>query len=402
MTIHEVLRLALESLVANKLRALLTMLGMIIGVGAVVLLVSIGNGAKNYVTGEFQSLGSNFIAIHPGKKDSKQSFGPPIGQSNRRFTLADTDALQKKAFYLDAVSPLMFGMAKAKNDLGSMSVTLLGVNEQFYRIFNFALAEGDFFSKEESDNARRVTVIGDTIARELFPKGQILGQKILINENEHRVIGILKDAGEKLGLNIDEMVMVPTRSAMRILNDDKLFGIRAKANSKTSLDDAVAEISDLLKERRNGEEDFTIMTQASLVQTMETILNMLTYVLGGIAMISMLVGGIGIMNIMLVTVTERTREIGIRRAVGARQSDIMKQFFVEAIVLSVSGGLVGLIGSVLLTYLFYFLLPSFDMRAPFWILPPAFLLSALIGVFFGSWPARKASRISTIEALRYE
>jgi len=216
------------------------------------------------------------------------------------------------------------------------------------------------------------------------------------------VIGVLELTGEKLGLNIDEMVFVPTRSAMRILNDDHLFGIRARAKSRVSLEDAVSDITQILKERRNGEEDFTIITQASLVQTMDTILTMLTYALGGIAMISMLVGGIGIMNIMLVSVTERTREIGIRRAVGAKRRDILKQFLVEAVTLSMMGGMSGLLGAVILTHLFYWFVPSFDMRAPYWILLPSFLFSALTGVFFGVWPARKAAGISTIDALRYE
>jgi putative ABC transport system permease protein len=169
-----------------------------------------------------------------------------------------------------------------------------------------------------------------------------------------------------------------------------------------SIDDAVAEITEILKRRHNGQEDFTVVTQVSMLDSMNTIMGMLTYVLAGIAMISMLVGGIGIMNIMLVSVTERTREIGIRRAVGARRSDVLRQFLVEAISLSCLGGMIGLLGSVSLTYLVWIALPKFDMRAPLWVLFPAFGLSVGTGVIFGVWPARKAARLETIDALRYE
>jgi putative ABC transport system permease protein len=216
------------------------------------------------------------------------------------------------------------------------------------------------------------------------------------------VIAVVGKAGQNLGFNMDDMVFIPTKSTMRIFNENDLLGIRAKAKARVSMDDAVEEIRILLKQRHNGEEDFTIITQVSMLETMNTILGMLTYVLGGIAMISMVVGGIGIMNIMLVNVTERTREIGVRRAVGARRSDILKQFMVEAIVLSSVGGLIGLIGSVGLTYLLYWFLPKFDMRAPNWILLPAFSISSITGILFGVWPARKAARLETIEALRYE
>jgi putative ABC transport system permease protein len=208
--------------------------------------------------------------------------------------------------------------------------------------------------------------------------------------------------GNKLGLDFDELGFIPTEAALRLFNEDKLFGIRAKASSRVSIDDAVAEITDILKERRDGEEDFTVMTQISMMASMNTILNMLTYVLGAIAAISMIVGGIGIMNIMWVTVVERTQEIGIRRAVGARRVDILKQLLAEAVALSVLGGLVGVGGAVVITYGLYVSFPSFDMRAPLWIFIPAFLLACIVGVIFGVGPAWRASRIEILDALRYE
>ncbi len=402
MSLREVFRLAFESLLSNRLRAGLTMLGMIIGVGAVVLLVSIGNGAKNYITGQFESLGTNFIVIQPGKRESKSGFGPPMGMAKQKLTLGDVDALEKTGMNLDAVSGLMFGNGAAQANDKKKNISIMGTNEQFNRIFKLDLQFGEYLSKEEADNGRRVAVIGFNIASELFGAEAAVGRQIKLNDVEHRVIGVVHRSGEKLGLNIDEMAIVPTRSAMRIFNEDKLFGIRAKSKSKVSLNDAVSEIRDILKARHNGEEDFTVVTQSAMLDTMNTILGMLTYVLGGIAMISMLVGGIGIMNIMLVSVTERTREIGIRRAVGARRADVLRQFLYEAIVLAVTGGMLGLMGSAGITYLLYWAIPSFDMRAPVWILVPAFLLSVVIGVVFGVWPARRAAQIETIDALRFE
>jgi putative ABC transport system permease protein len=401
MSLIETLTLAWEALRANKLRAGLTMLGMIIGVGAVVLLVSIGNGAKNYITREFEGLGTNLVMVQPGRTDKKQGFGPPLGSAKEKLTLGDVEALEREAYNLEAVTGVIFGAATVKTAERAHNVNVLGSSEKLIQIFNFRIRTGQFFSQEE-DFGRRVTVLGHNVARNLFGDENPLGRLVKINESEHRVIGVTEREGESLGFNMDELVYVPTRAAMRIFNEDKLFGIRAKARSRAGVGDAVEEIREILKARHDGEEDFTIVTQHSMLETMDTILGMLTYVLGGIAMISMIVGGIGIMNIMLVSVTERTREIGIRRAVGARQSDILRQFLAEALAISLIGGLIGLAGSAALTYLVWWIKPSFDMRAPLWIMVPAFLLSLLTGILFGVWPARKAARIETIEALRYE
>jgi putative ABC transport system permease protein len=223
-----------------------------------------------------------------------------------------------------------------------------------------------------------------------------------MNESEFRVVGVLDEMGDKLGLNFDELGFIPTQAALRLFNDDKLFGIRAKASSRVGVDDAVAEITEILKERRDGEEDFTVITQVSMMESMNTILDMLTYVLGAIAAISMVVGGIGIMNIMWVTVVERTQEIGIRRAVGARRRDILQQFLAEAVALSMLSGFLGVGGALVITYGLHFFFPSFDMRAPLWILIPAFLVALVVGVAFGVGPAWRASRIETLDALRYE
>ncbi len=391
-----------EALVENKLRSMLTMLGMIIGVAAVILLVSVGTGAKRYITAEFESLGTNIIIIQPGKTDKKSSMGPPISSSKGKITLSDVDAIMRSSQLLSAVSGVMYGAGTVKYDISASNIYIMGSNDQLQKVFNINIIEGNYISKEDDDAGRRVVVIGWNVKENLFGKDSPIGKLVKINESEHRVIGVIKPTGDKLGFNVDEMIFIPNKSALRLFNTDKLFGIRAAAKSRASLDDAVADITEILKERHNGEEDFTIITQVTMMDSMNTILNMLTYALGAIAFISMLVGGIGIMNIMLVSVTERTREIGIRRAVGARQSDILKQFIIEAVVISVSGGLIGILISLFITYALFFAFPGFDMRPPFWIIPPSFLLSFFTGLIFGVWPARKAARIQTIDALRYE
>lgn len=402
MIFKKILINSTEAIYENKLRSALTMLGMIIGVMAVILLVSVGTGAKRYITSEFESMGTNIILIQPGKTDKKNSMGPPVSSSKGKLTLGDVEGLQKNTTGLSAVSGVMFGAGVVKNDMSTNNINILGCNDQFNRIFNMRIVEGNFFSKEDEESGRRVVVLGYTIRQNLFGANNALGQLVKVNDSEHRVIGVIKPTGDKLGFNVDDMVFIPTKSALRLFNTTNLFGIRATAKSRNSLDDAVADVTSILKERHNNEEDFTIITQVTMMESMNTILNMLTYALAAIAFISMLVGGIGIMNIMLVSVTERTREIGIRRAVGARRSDILRQFIIEAVVISVTGGTLGILISLIITNTLYIFLPGFDMRPPLWILPPSFFMSLITGVVFGVWPARKAAHIQTIDALRYE
>jgi putative ABC transport system permease protein len=402
MIIGELFRLSAESLLAHRFRSILTMLGMIIGVFAVVVLVSLGQGAKNYILGQFEGLGTNLIIIQPGKTDRKSSFQAPIGSAQRKMTTGDITALEKRALNIDAVSGVVLGTTTARYEEALSNINIFGVNEQFPSILTLTLGAGDFFTREEDDFGRRVVVIGQNVRHDLFGEDSAIGRKVKLNESEFRVIGVLGPMGNKLGLDLDNIAFIPTSAALRLFNEDKLFGIRARASSKVRVEDAVQEITEILKERRDGADDFTIITQVAMMESMETILNMLSYVLGGIAAISMLVGGVGIMNIMLVTVSERTQEIGIRRAVGARRRDILNQFLFEAVALSLIGGFLGVFSALLVTHGAHFFFDSFDMRPPLWIILPAFGLSISVGVIFGVWPARKASRIETLEALRYE
>jgi len=216
--------------------------------------------------------------------------GPPISSSKGKFTLQDVEALQKRSITLSAVSGVMFGAATVKNEVATNNINLLGCNDQLNRIFNFSISEGNFFSKEDEESGRRVTILGYNVRQKLFGNDTALGKLVKINDSEHRVIGVIKPSGDKMGFNLDDMIFIPTKSALRLFNTDKLFGIRASAKSRASMDDSVREITDILKDRHNGEEDFTINTQLSMLESMNTILNMLTYALAAIAFISMLVG----------------------------------------------------------------------------------------------------------------
>jgi putative ABC transport system permease protein len=400
MPLSEVLRLSFESILAQKFRAALTMLGLLVGVLAVVLLVSIGDGTKKFISAELEGLGINFIIVQPGKTDRKGGFGPPPGVSQREMTTADVKALERRSFNLAAVTGLVLGSTSLRYNDNIVNVSVFGTNERFIDIFNLKVGLGNFLSKEDQENSRRVVVIGSKIAKSLFDLQNPLGKQIKVNFREFRVIGVLASSGSKLGLNLDEVAFIPTNSALKAFNETKLFGIRAKAKSRNNLPEAVEEIRNILKERRNGEEDFTIATQKEMMETLTSILDMLTYVLAGIAAISMIVGGVGIMNIMLVSVSERTSEIGIRRAVGARQIDIIKQFMAEAMLLSIIGGTLGLALSFVFTNIFTLFYPDFNPTPPNWILGPAFIFSVAVGVIFGVYPAVKAAKIEPLDALR--
>ena len=402
MQTSAILRMSLESLWAQKLRTLLTILGMVIGVGSVVLLVSVGEGAKRYVMREFEGLGSNLIVVQPGKSDKKTHLGPPVGAAQRKMTVSDVSAIERTARNIEAVSGLVLGTVSARYEESLSNITVFGTNEQFPDILSIAVGQGGYFTREEDEYRRRVVVIGRNVAHELFGDLSPLGRRIKLNESEFRIVGVLAPMGDKLGLSFDELAFIPTQAALKLFNEDKLFGIRAKASSRVGMDDAVEEIREILRERRDGEEDFTILTQLSMMESLNTILSMLTYVLAAIATISLIVGGIGIMNITWVSVIERTQEIGIRRAVGARRRDILQQFLSEALGLSFLGGLLGGGGALAITYILYAVFPAFDMRSPWWILLPAFGMSLLVGVVFGVGPAWRASRIETLDALRYE
>ncbi len=401
MNIVESFAVSYDALLSNKLRSGLTMLGVIIGVFSVIIMVSLGQGAKEYINKQFTDMGTNMLIIQPGKSETRGHWPPP-GGSQHKLTLADAEAVKKRAPSIQALFPLVIGSGLLKYREKSKNTTVVGTNEEFPSVVTVSVEIGSFLSESDSSAGRRVCVLGYSVAKDIFDVENPLGRFVRINSSDYRVIGVTRKKGQGLGFDFDEWVYIPAVSAQKLFNLDRLFGIRAKARSAEEVDAAVRQTASILKKRHNNTEDFTIQTQADMLSTLNTILTMLTTVLGGIAGISLLVGGIGIMNIMLVSVRERTREIGIRKAVGARKKDILLQFLIESVTLSSTGGIVGIVLGMLAYLLAASFIEDFPTIITGWSIPLGFFFSAVVGVFFGVYPAKRAADLDPIDALRYE
>ena len=414
----ESVRVALRALGANKLRAGLTMLGMIIGVGAVIALMSIGQGVQASVTSQIKGLGSNLLFVTPGATTS----GGVRAQAGTAPTLTSEDA---EAIVDSGRVPQAVAAAPEAGNFGQVVANgqntftrLNGVTPDYLGVRNFAVAEGEFISPEQITTRSLVAVLGATARQNLFADSDALGQTVRVNNVNLRVVGVMEAKGAQAQGNQDDVIYVPLSTMQTRLNRNRTArGGQTVSTINVQLADdraetriaAVQNIGELLRERhRTAEDDFTIRSQEDLLQTANQITGFITIFLGAVAGISLLVGGIGIMNIMLVSVTERTREIGIRKAIGARRQDILWQFLIEATMVSLVGGAIGILlgagGSRLLNGIRFGgpqAQPIQTVVSPDAVLL-AFTVSALIGLFFGVYPAVKASRLNPIEALRYE
>jgi len=402
MDVREAFALALEMLTANRVRTALTMLGVVIGVAAIILLVSLGEGATAYITRELTGLGTNLLIITPGKTQTSGGFHPPIASTVRKLTYEDAVALRRRAALLTDAVPVVLGTGKIRYQGVSRDTSVIGITPEFQRVRNLYVEIGQFVSEEDVEGRRRVVVLGRTVKRELFGEENPLGQFVTLADSRYRVIGIMERKGVSLGFDIDDLVFIPVKSAQDLFDTDRLFEILASVRSPDEIDRATQQVKDILMRRHGNREDFTLTSQGAILSAFTTILKILTAVLGGIAGISLLVGGIGIMNIMLVSVRERTREIGIRKAVGARRRDILGQFLLESVVMSSLGGGLGIVvgvGGAKALSLFFTYLPT---QVSPWAILMAFGFSAAVGIFFGVYPARRAALLDPIQALRYE
>jgi putative ABC transport system permease protein len=401
MIFIEVFKLSLLALKTNKVRAFLTMLGIIIGVTAVILLISLGTGLQNYINNQFESIGTNLLYVLPGQV-GQEGQGLSSGAPNfagSKLTVDDARKLAKKGGSITATSASIELPASIKYGNQSKYSRIHGVMENFTQLINLNVAEGRTLNKSDVDNQSKVAVLGPEIKNKLFANQNPIGKKILVGDVRYEVIGINEvKGGGGMGASMDDLVFVPITTVQEQFNQDNVQTIIIKVNSKENIEEAKTVTKRYFKYRLK-EDEFSVVDQASLVTTINSIISVLTTALGGIAAISLLVGGIGIMNIMLVSVTERTKEIGLRKAVGARSRDILWQFLIEAVILCLVGGLIGILLGILGCAVAQRFIPA---SIPLWSVILAFSFSATVGIVFGVAPAYKASQLDPINALRYE
>ncbi len=412
MIFSQIFKTAFRGLRANKSRSALTILGIVIGITAIMMVMSLGEGAQNLILGQIQSMGAKVIEIRPGREpkglsDILQMFSDSLKEK-------DLIALKKKENvpHANSVEPLAFGGATAVFENEAYNISIYGVGEGFVRIYNIEVDEGRFVDENDVKNRSDVVVIGSKVKEDLFGFSDAIGQKIKIKNRNFKVIGTLSKKGQVSIVNFDEVALIPWTTAQQYVFGTKYFQhILVEAESENFVNQTAEDIKITLRNSHNitdpEKEDFSIGTQAKAMEQVGTIMSILTLFLAAVAAISLIVGGVGIMNIMLVSVTERTREIGLRKALGATEKNILFQFLLEAVALTAIGGIIGIILGTLFSFLTSLALSKFwNLDWTFTFPLQAALLgigvSAFVGLIFGLYPARQASQKSPIEALRYE
>jgi putative ABC transport system permease protein len=398
----KILKIAFQAINKNRNRSFLTTLGIIIGVGAVIMTISAGEGARIEVKEQIEGLGVNMVMIR-AKQEPRGGVDVRMGKP---ITAKDYEMLVENSVWMNKFTPVVGLGIRAISNWGNKTSYIYGVSDHHFDIMKRKIISGESFTQADVKTAKKVCLIGESVVEELFPNQDPIGQAIRINKVPFTVIGVLEEEGQFMGQDQDDLVVAPyTTVQNRLYGDVHFNSMLASATTEEHVADAKQEAAGLLRESHNllpdEPDDFEIMTQLELTEMTGEITSILTILLAAVASISLLVGGIGIMNIMLVSVTERTREIGVRLALGARESDILTQFLIEAIGLSAAGGVLGIALGILGNFIIY--------RATKFYIPTSYLsiavgfgFSALIGIAFGYFPARKAARLNPIEALRYE
>ncbi|KKQ93398.1 MAG: hypothetical protein UT66_C0050G0010 [candidate division CPR2 bacterium GW2011_GWC1_39_9] len=403
--LRESIKIAITNIWAAKMRSFLTMLGVIIGVSSVVVLVSIGDGAKRAVEKQVGSLGANLLIIQPGRIEAGKSINVASTISSSVLNVKDLEDV-KNTEHVTSVSPMMMvgGVPASGNNNYPNALVVAGYPE-FKEMLNFGIENGNFFNKDEYNRAVNEVIIGENVKKQLFGDGDAIGKKITVLSNNFIVKGTIKSKGSNSGfgpLNFDDLVVMPFSTASKITGHEQVWRIFFQVDSHDNLDSVKKTVTQTLTKNHDGIQDFTVLAQDDLVGVAGTILNVLTALIASIAGISLVVGGIGIMNMMLVTVTERTKEIGIRKAIGATKKDILLQFLIEAMVISFVGAMLGfalgMFGQFIITKLTSAIEPYLSLQTVYSVIAMAFG----VGVVFGLLPAIKAANKNPIEALRWE
>lgn len=407
MNIANLFKISLKALSNNKMRCLLTMLGIIIGVGSVITMLAIGQGSKASIKANISEMGSNMIMINPGS----ETRGGVRQSSEDMQTLkpADYEALNAGLTYVSAVSPMVSSSGQFINGNNNYPSSVTGVSTEYLDIRQLTVEEGSMFSERDIQGATKVVILGQTIVDELFPTGEDpVGKVVRFNKIPLTVVGVLKSKGyNSMGQDQDDVAIAPYTTVMkRMLAVDYLQMIFASATTEELTEQAIDEITEVIrtshKLKSTDDDDFTIRSQQELSEMMTSTMDMLTILLACVAGISLVVGGIGIMNIMYVSVTERTREIGLRMSIGARGRDILSQFLIESIIISITGGIIGVILGVACSLLIVKMIFGWPVLIQSFSVILSFAVCTFTGVFFGWYPAKKAANLDPIEALRYE
>lgn len=410
MQIRDLVSASYDSIRRNTTRSLLTVLGIVIGIGAVIVMLSIGQGAQGYVLNQVADLGSDQVFIAAGPADTAS--GPPSAFIDQTLTLDDVKTLRRRGGF-HFVSATLITNATVTSGEQSQFIDIAGVDEDQLYVFPATMALGRYITNDDVDSYANVAVLGSQTAKDLFGDQDPVGEKITVKNVNLRVVGVLSPQGSRFFSNLDKRVYAPVTTVQRqIAGVDYVNYITAKVSGdiESAKEDIRAIMRDAHKlDNPNGDlakDDFNVSTQGDAVATISTVGSALTILLAAIAAISLIVGGIGIMNMMLVSVTERTREIGLRKAIGATERDIMRQFLVEAVMLTLGGGVIGVVGGVGLAFalgtLASSLVPGWPVIIPMTAVIAAFLVSSVVGLVFGIYPARQAAKLDPIEALRYE
>lgn len=412
MNTTNLFKIALKAIAANKLRSFLTALGIIIGVASVIAMLAIGQGSKRSIRKQISEMGSNMIMIHPGA-DMRGGVRQDASDM-QTLKLEDYESIRNEAKYLAAISPSVNSSGQFIYGNNNTPSTIYGVNEDYLTIRQLQVEDGELFTDQDIKTAAKVCILGKTVVDNLFPDGgDPIGKVVRFNSIPFRVIGVLKSKEyNSMGMDQDDLALVPYTTVMkRILAITYLQGINCSAITEDATDKAISEITDILRKNHKlkeatettpaDEDDFTIRSQEEMASMMNSTMNLLTILLGSVAGISLLVGGIGIMNIMYVSVTERTKEIGLRMSVGARGVDILSQFLIEAALLSVAGGIIGVLMGIGAAYIIK-VAAHMPIYIQMWSIIMSFGVCTFIGIFFGWYPAKKAANMDPIEAIRYE